>query len=109
MPVKVTDIGTGVVTATTTAVVTLEVKRYNQVALGITGLSAETIAVYVSLDGGANYSAEKLSMTPVDATAAATDLGNKTYAANLPACTHIKLVKSAGVSTAVVRYCLRQS
>lgn len=100
-------------TAAVVAVGTVEVGRFNQMNMIVTGLAAETISLTGSTDGGVTYSSTNIACSEIATpTTIITALTNATYF--LPwmyACpfTHIKITKSAGVSTVVCRIMLRQS
>jgi hypothetical protein len=113
MAIRVTEIGTGILSATVAAVGTLAVGRYNKIGFSVTGLSTETLTIQMSFDGGATWTTgNSLGVTPVTGAAVITTVPSTSacgYYANLPPCTHIKFVKSAAAQTVSISYTLMQN
>jgi hypothetical protein len=87
----------------------LSVKRFNRLAMVITTLNGETISVYPSFDNGTTFSPSKLAFALITtpATCTVVDLTNATYQATyMPACTHLRFVKSAGTNPVLIQYTL---
>lgn len=109
---RLVQIGRGKLSGTAAAVGTLDVTAFNELALDITTLSAETISVYPSFDGGTTFSTIKLAFAVIitPATCTVVDLTNTCYQATyFPACTHVKFVKSAAVGPVLIHWTLRAS
>lgn len=97
-------------TSTVVAVGVVPLYDNDYMSINITGLSAETVSLTGSVDGGVTYSTTNIACAAIATpTTIITALTNATYF--LPwmgACpfTHIKITKSAGVSTVVCQILL---
>lgn len=110
--------GRGILVSTAAAITSsgppqtdLKAERFNAVTLTITGLAAETVAMTLSTDGGTTFGTTKIAAALISTpTTLVTDMTNGTYQVPwYPACTHIRLTKSAGANTVTIQYLLRQS
>ena len=98
--------GKNIYVGTTTATVTVDVRKYKRLAFSLSGLSGETVTLDISMDGNVWFTGMMPTLLTTNANAGSTALVNGVYSFGggaLP-CAYVRWTKSAAVSTLTIAY-----